>query len=237
MPSGLRSHSVAAAVSIVATASPVVAICGTAAAARTAGLAHLRAVQYAAIAADTRPGMAAARSATGAPAHASVFAHPSGSPPPGTTTTAPAAPAPAPVTSTTSAPAPAAPAAPGVPQVINTPQDFALALLNALGDPLTGQNTEAIVSWEQKEGGAWNSPAQYNPLNTTRPMAGSYSINGVGVQAYTSWSEGLAATTQTLDEGMYSGILAALKAGNSAQAVERAVASSVWGTGSFPLIP
>jgi hypothetical protein len=120
--------------------------------------------------------------------------------------------------------------------VINTSHDFAVALLETLGDPVTSQNTWAIVSWAQAEGGAWNSPAKYNPLNTTRTMPGSYAINGVGVQSYTSWPEGLAATTQTLQAGAYGGILSALKAGSSELAVERAVASSIWGTGSFPLL-
>jgi hypothetical protein len=120
---------------------------------------------------------------------------------------------------------------------INTPHDFAVALSEMLGDPVTSQNTGAIVSWAQAEGGAWNSPAKYNPLNTTKRMPGSYSINGAGVQAYTSWPEGLAATVQTLQGGPYGGILSALKAGTSEQAVERAVASSIWGTGSFQLVP
>ncbi|HEX6476863.1 MAG TPA: hypothetical protein VF005_06280 [Acidimicrobiales bacterium] len=120
--------------------------------------------------------------------------------------------------------------------VINTSHDFAVALLETLGDPVTSQNTGAIVSWAQAEGGAWNSPAKYNPLNTTRRMPGSYSINGAGVQSYTSWPEGLAATAQTLQAGAYGGILSALKAGSSELAVERAVASSIWGTGSFSLV-
>jgi hypothetical protein len=121
--------------------------------------------------------------------------------------------------------------------VINTPYDFAVALLSALGDPLTPQNVGAIVSWEKAEGGNWNSPAKYNPLNTTRRMPGSRSVTAVGVQAYTSWQQGLSATVQTLQAGSYSNILSALKSGTSEQAVERAVASSVWGTGSFSLLP
>jgi hypothetical protein len=121
--------------------------------------------------------------------------------------------------------------------VINTSHDFAVAVLEMLGDTVTSQNTGAIVSWAQAEGGAWNSPAKYNPLNTTKSMPGSHSINGAGVQAYTSWPEGLWATVATLQAGPYGGILSALKAGTSEQAVERAVASSIWGTGSFPLLP
>jgi hypothetical protein len=113
---------------------------------------------------------------------------------------------------------------------INGPPDFAVALLKTLGDPVTPQNTQAILAWCQREGGAWNSPAHFNPLNTSLKMPGSHGINGDGVQSYTSWSEGLTATVATLNSGMYRGILAALSAGNSVQAVENAVASSPWGT-------
>jgi hypothetical protein len=113
---------------------------------------------------------------------------------------------------------------------INGPPDFAVALLNTLGDPVTNSNTQAIVAWCQREGGAWNSPAHFNPLNTSLKMPGSHGINGAGVQSYTSWSEGLTATVATLNSGMYRGILSALSAGNSVQAVENAIANSPWGT-------
>jgi murein DD-endopeptidase MepM/ murein hydrolase activator NlpD len=119
---------------------------------------------------------------------------------------------------------------------LNTPRDFAVALLNAIGAPVTSQNLLAIVSWETAEGGGFGNRAQFNPLNTTLQMPGSHPINAVGVQAYTSSSQGLTATVNTLRGGAYRGIIAALRAGNSAQAVERAVAASPWGTGSFLLL-
>jgi hypothetical protein len=119
---------------------------------------------------------------------------------------------------------------------INSPHDFAVALLNAIGAPVTSQNLEAIVSWETAEGGGFGNRAQFNPLNTTLQLPGSHAITAIGVQAYTSWSQGLSATVSTLRGGAYRGIIAALKAGNSAQAVERAVAASPWGTGSFLLL-
>lgn len=182
------------------------------------------------------PGAAlASSSATRGPAQ---FAPGSG-PPPGRNTTTATQPAPttnseapvaAPVSITTTTTNPAQ-------LVISTPHDFAIALLYALGDPLTPQNVGAVVSWEKAEGGAWNSPAKYNPLNTTRRMLGSRSVTAVGVQAYTSWPQGLLATVQTLQGGAYRNILVALKTGTSEQAVERAVASSIWGTGTFSLLP
>ena len=63
---------------------------------------------------------------------------------------------------------------------INGPQGFAVALLQALGDPVTSQNTLAIEAWYQREGGAWNSPARYNPLNTSMRMPGSHAISRCG---------------------------------------------------------
>jgi murein DD-endopeptidase MepM/ murein hydrolase activator NlpD len=119
---------------------------------------------------------------------------------------------------------------------LNTPRDFAVALLNAIGAPVTSQNLLAIVSWETAEGGGFGNRAQFNPLNTTLQMPGSHAINAVGVQAYTSSSQGMTATINTIRGGAYHGIIAALKAGNSAQAVERAVAASPWGTGNFLLL-
>ena len=119
---------------------------------------------------------------------------------------------------------------------LNTRQGFAVALLNALGAPVTSQNLSAIVSWEIQEGGGFGNRAAFNPLNTTLRLPGSRTVTRVGVQAYTSPSQGLQATVQTLRNGLYGGILAALRAGNSAQAVERAVAASPWGTGPFRLV-
>ncbi|HEY1634814.1 MAG TPA: hypothetical protein VGF64_08655 [Acidimicrobiales bacterium] len=227
------------AVSAVATVSPVAMICGAAAAAHNVGVARLRAAQAAAIGPLAGPDTALASSGQGAaPRSTGPHTPDEGGAAPGRVTTTGTAPSPAPTTvppTTSPAPAPTTTTSPAQ-MVINTSHDFAVALLETLGDTVTSQNTLAIVSWAQAEGGAWNSPAKYNPLNTTRRMSGSYSINGVGVQSYTSWPEGLAATAQTLQAGAYGGILSALKAGSSGLAVERAVASSVWGTGSFPLL-
>ena len=83
------------------------------------------------------------------------------------------------------------------------------------------------------EGGNWFNGARYNPLDTTLPEPGATDMNSVGVKAYTSWSEGLAATVETLENGLYGNILAALSAGDNAPAVAAAVAVSPWGTEPF----
>jgi peptidoglycan hydrolase CwlO-like protein len=110
---------------------------------------------------------------------------------------------------------------------------WAKALLKSLRAPLTTQNLAAVVAWEMAEGGHWNNTAHYNPLNTTWKMPGATSMNSVGVKAYVSWAQGFKATLNTLHNGLYGGILAALRAGDDAQAVADAVAESPWGTHSF----
>ncbi|HZP27853.1 MAG TPA: hypothetical protein VFC99_02780 [Acidimicrobiia bacterium] len=100
-------------------------------------------------------------------------------------------------------------------------------LLKQLGVPVTSENIRALAAWAQAEG----TKAAYNPLATTQSMPGATSFNGVGVRNYASYADGILATAQTLTNGRYSNILAALRAGNSAVDVARAVASSPWGTG------
>lgn len=97
---------------------------------------------------------------------------------------------------------------------INTPQDFAAALLRGLGDPVTQANINSITAWEQREGGNWHNTATFNPLNTTL-NDGAPSMNSVGVRQYANWAEGLKETEDTLTKSsFYQDILAALKAGN-----------------------
>ena len=53
------------------------------------------------------------------------------------------------------------------------------------------------------------------------------------MQAYTSWSAGLAATVATLRLPRFTDIRAQLAAGNNAQAAAAAVAADRWGTRPF----
>ena len=87
---------------------------------------------------------------------------------------------------------------------IRTPHDFGIALITALGGTPTPNLVGGIQAWIMQEGGHWNNKALYNPLNTTLEMPGSKKVNtvnaktGTGVQAYTSWEQGLDAVLQTL---------------------------------------
>lgn len=118
-----------------------------------------------------------------------------------------------------------------------TPQRWAEELLKLLGAPESTQNIRAIVGWETAEGGNWHNSAKFNPLNTTQiPSSGpsstfqSVGVGAAAIRIYTSWQQGLAATVATLQNGKYKGILAALAAGTSSEAVAQAIGASPWGT-------
>lgn len=113
---------------------------------------------------------------------------------------------------------------------------WARALLAAGGWPQTRCNTGAVVAWERAEG---SNPAWHNLLDTTLREPGSRPVNSVGVQAYLTVQQGLAATIATLRGPPYGPIRAALAAStdaqgaSEAQAVADAVAASPWGTEPF----
>ncbi len=111
-----------------------------------------------------------------------------------------------------------------------TPQTWAPAFLRKAGLPETACDQAAVVAWIGAEG---SNPAWFNLLDSTLAMPGSHAINSIGVQAYTSWRQGLRANAATIRNGYYPGVLAALEAGGDAQAVADAVAQSPWGTQSF----
>jgi len=117
-------------------------------------------------------------------------------------------------------------------------QSVAKALLSALGAPTNKTNIQDLTTWFAAEGGNWHNTASYNPLNTTLRMPGSSSIanNSAGVQAYSSWKQGIAATVSTLTGGGhtsygYDPIVDALKGGKtSTQSFAQLVNKSSWGT-------
>lgn len=115
-----------------------------------------------------------------------------------------------------------------------TPQAWARTFLAAIPEPQTPCNVSAVVAWAAAEGGAWGGDgASFNPLNTTQPEPGDYPINSVGVKAYPNWQEGLQGNVIAITNGLYGNVLAAMQAGDSAQAVADAVAASPWGTLPF----
>ena len=136
---------------------------------------------------------------------------------------------------------------------------FVYASINA---PVTGPNEYAMSKWEQREGGGGGCPGQPssagiwpvhsdgsygpagNPINTTQYEPGSTNWNSVGVKIYqdysgqTCWYWGIKANGDTLLNGYYPPILAALRApagDNYSQCVNlaHAVAKTPWGTPDF----
>ena len=107
-----------------------------------------------------------------------------------------------------------------------SPQQFAAAVLHGIGAPVTAANLHALLAWQRAEGGS----AKWNPFNTTQPASGAGSYNSVGVRNYRSYQQGLQATIQTLKNGHYGGVIAALHRGTNPLAVAAAIGASPWGT-------
>lgn len=115
-----------------------------------------------------------------------------------------------------------------------TPNDFARAMLSAGGYPLTNNNMLALVTWMKLEGGHYHNGAKYNPLNTSQKMDGSYNPGfTAGVQAYTSWKQGLDATMKTLNYGAYKTIRASLAASAPAHDTLVTIDKTIWGTHNY----
>ena len=120
---------------------------------------------------------------------------------------------------------------------------WAQRLLAALGAPANDNNLANVTMWERMEGGNWGNTAKYNPLNTSYQLPGSTNYNshkpGGGVQAYTSWDQGLQATVGTLTGSNASGrgytnIVSLLKAGTATKDdFLKALQGSSWDAGRY----
>lgn len=102
------------------------------------------------------------------------------------------------------------------------------AVLRGIGAPVTPANLAFMRAWKRAEGGD-----DTNPFNTTQGAPGATNFNSVGVKRYASVESGIQATIQTLTNGNYAGIIAALKAGTDPMAAAHALAASPWGTGQL----
>lgn len=106
---------------------------------------------------------------------------------------------------------------------------WALALVQALGGTPTPQIVNLLVAWIDKEGTA----AAWNPLAITGKASGSTQFNSIGVQNFTSFQQGVQATAQFLQNGRYNDIVAAIRSGNVALALDAPQEFDTWG-GSKP---
>lgn len=110
---------------------------------------------------------------------------------------------------------------------------FAEDVLKRLDLPVTRQNVQAMLAWQKAEGGHTDNTADWNPLNTSRVMGNAGTVNSHGVRAYRDYETGVRATVETLRLGYYDAVRAALRKGDSALAVERAVVASPWDAAHF----
>ena len=117
---------------------------------------------------------------------------------------------------------------------LNNPDGWAKALLAADSLPVTSCNFNAVTEWERREGGGFGNQAAYNPLNVNPgPGAGWPGYAATGAWAFPDAATGLRYTVATLNNGDYGGVLAALRAGNSAQAVCDAIMASPWAASHY----
>jgi hypothetical protein len=104
---------------------------------------------------------------------------------------------------------------------------WARDFLTKVGMPITSENVRAVSAWEQAEG----TKASFNPLATTQSgFAGETRFNSVGVKNYATYQDGIDANAHAILNGRYPNVLDALRKGDDAMAVARAIADSPWGT-------
>lgn len=109
--------------------------------------------------------------------------------------------------------------------------DWAAGVLNGIAAPNDPTNIDTLWAWSNAESGSdvmrWN-----NPLNTTQPWPNAVNMNSVGVKAYATENDGMAATVTTLLNGFYPTILANFRTSLPRQQWQNACANlGTWGTG------
>ena len=110
-----------------------------------------------------------------------------------------------------------------------TRENFANALLIALGCPQSLNNVDALVAAMAGE----NTEAAFNPLATTLDWWPDTDYNNAGVKNYSDFAAGVSATASTLTENQsgYASILSCLKKSCAPLTTVQAWAASAWGTG------
>lgn len=117
---------------------------------------------------------------------------------------------------------------------LDNPAGWAKALLSADSLPLSACNLSAVTEWEHREGGGFGNQASFDPLNVNPgPGAGWPGYPATGAWAFPDAQTGLRYTVTTLNNGYYGAILAALRIGNSAQAVCDAIMASPWAASHY----
>ncbi|MDE2144804.1 MAG: hypothetical protein KGJ01_02460 [Patescibacteria group bacterium] len=108
--------------------------------------------------------------------------------------------------------------------------------LATLGIAPTSANLNDLVAWSIAEGGWYNNPDTFNPLNTTEGAPGAISTNSAGVKAYPDLQTGLIATAEALTATRingadpYTSIIQDLQNGASIHQFAADVGATPWGT-------
>jgi len=111
--------------------------------------------------------------------------------------------------------------------------DFANALCAALGAPTSTDNIDALLAWFLGEQPPDQPNAAFNPLNI---QAGDFAHNGTsgsGQYNFASFADGVVQTAAFLQQGFYTGIVAALVGNAGCVAVLTAVEQSPWAEGHY----
>ncbi len=117
------------------------------------------------------------------------------------------------------------------------------AILTALGDPLTAANISSMGYWMQNEAGSPPSGivGADNPINVSQPGYGGTPIRSEGggyyLYSYPTVQDGVAATVTYLHRPSYTGILAALKAGQGLSSSSLGSEFSTYSGGGYSTVP
>jgi hypothetical protein len=116
---------------------------------------------------------------------------------------------------------------------------FDTAVLQGLGAPVNANTLAALRTWARYEDGASLSGngaiARNNPLNTESQAPGAWNAVGA-VKGYPNFNTGVQATLNTLTNGRYAAIVAALQKGTPLSGWDNpAITSEIntWGTHDF----
>lgn len=120
----------------------------------------------------------------------------------------------------------------GTPLEGQAASDWAIAILHALGAPITEANVFSFAGWFRREGGG----GENNPMNTT--LGSQYpAINSDGVRNFPTPDIGVAETVATLEHG-YSAIVESFRAGAGLEHPnsETAAELHLWSGGGYSFI-
>lgn len=97
------------------------------------------------------------------------------------------------------------------------------AVLNGIGAPINNITLGFMRALMRSEGGS-----EDNPFNVTENAPGATTINSHGVKRYADQQTGITSTIRLMLNGLYPGLINALRAGNDAESIIQGFASSPW---------